>query len=80
MGSAAGYGWSSARAPFGPVCRGPAGTPGTAHTPRPARFRAELIVPVLIAGIALTVALTLFLSEYLLYRYDHDDAAALEEP
>lgn len=44
------------------------------------RFRAELIAPVLIAGIALTVALTMFLSEYLLYRYDHDDAAAPEEP
>ena len=43
------------------------------------RSRAELIAPVLIAGIALTVALTMFLSEYLLYRYDHDDAAAMEE-
>lgn len=43
------------------------------------RFRAELFAPVLTAGIALAVALTLFLSEYLLYRYDHDDAAALKE-
>lgn len=40
------------------------------------RFQAGLIAPVLIIGIALTVALTMFLSEYLLYRYDHD--AALE--
>ena len=29
--------------------------------------------------ISLDLALTLFLSEYLLYRYDHDDAAALED-
>lgn len=43
------------------------------------RFNAALIAPVLIAGIALAVAVTMFLSEYLLYRYDHDDAAALEE-
>ena len=43
------------------------------------RFKAALIAPVLIAGTALAVALTMFLSEYLLYRYDHDDAAALEE-
>lgn len=43
------------------------------------RFKAALIAPVLIAGIALAVAVTMFLSEYLLYRYDHDDAAALEE-
>ena len=43
------------------------------------RFRVEIIAPVLVAGIALIVALTMFLSEYLLYRYDHDDAAALEE-
>lgn len=41
--------------------------------------RAEIIAPVLMAGIALIAALTMFLSEYLLYRYDHDDAAALEE-
>lgn len=39
----------------------------------------ELALPILMTGIALTLALTLFLSEYLLYRYDHDDAAALEE-
>ena len=43
------------------------------------RSRSELIAPILIAGIALAVALTMFLSEYLLYRYDHDDTAALEE-
>ena len=43
------------------------------------RFQAELVAPVLIAGIALAVALTMFLSEYLLYRYDHDDASAMEE-
>ena len=43
------------------------------------RFRADLLAPILIAGIALAVALTLFLSEYLLYRYDHDDAGLLEE-
>lgn len=43
------------------------------------RFKAELVAPLLIAGIALAVALTMFLSEYLLFRYDHDDAAALEE-
>lgn len=44
-----------------------------------ARSRAGLLAPILVAGIALTVALSMFLSEYLLYRYDHDDAAALEE-
>lgn len=43
------------------------------------RRTAELAAPILIAGIALTVALTIFLSEYLLYRYDHDAAAALED-
>lgn len=43
------------------------------------RFKAELIAPVLIIGIALAAALTIFLSAYLLYRYDHDDAAAMEE-
>ena len=43
----------------------------------PRRLTAELVAPILIAGIALDVALTIFLSEYLLYRYDHDDAAAL---
>lgn len=41
--------------------------------------RAGLLAPILVAGIALAVALTMFLSEYLLYRYDHDDAAAMEE-
>ena len=43
------------------------------------RFKAEVVAPVLIIGIALAVALTMFLTEYLLYRYDHDDAAAMEE-
>lgn len=43
------------------------------------RFKAELIAPALITGIALAVALTMFLSEYLLYRYDHDGAAEEEE-
>lgn len=43
------------------------------------RFNTGLIAPVLIAGIALAVALTMFLSEYLLYRYDHEGAAELEE-
>lgn len=43
------------------------------------RFKAELIAPVLIIGVSLAVALTIFLSSYLLYRYDHDDAAAMEE-
>lgn len=38
------------------------------------RFQAELIAPVLMIGIALAVAVTMFLSEYLLYRYDHDEA------
>ena len=42
------------------------------------RFKAELVAPALIIGIALAVALTMFLSEYLLYRYDHDDAMELE--
>lgn len=39
----------------------------------------ELALPILMTGIALTLALTLFLSEYLLYRYDHDDALDLGE-
>ena len=43
------------------------------------RFSVELMAPVLVAGIALAAALTLFLSEYLLYRYDHDGNAALED-
>ena len=42
------------------------------------RFRAELVAPVLVVGIALAVALTMFLSEYLLYCYDHGDAMELE--
>lgn len=40
---------------------------------------AKLTVAVLMAGISLALALTLFLNDYLLYRYDHDDAAAMEE-
>lgn len=40
---------------------------------------AGVVCVVLIIGIALAVALTMFLTEYLLYRYDHDDAAAMEE-
>ena len=43
---------------------------GGQHT----RLRAEFTAPVLITGIALAVALTMFLSEYLLYRYDHDES------
>lgn len=43
------------------------------------RASAELAVPMLLIGISLDLALTLFLSEYLLYRYDHGDAAELEE-
>ena len=43
------------------------------------RSHAELAAPILVAGNALILALSMFLSEYLLYRYDHDDAAALEE-
>ncbi|MBD5169503.1 MAG: DUF3796 domain-containing protein [Oscillibacter sp.] len=43
------------------------------------RFQAGLVAPVLVIGIALAVALTMFLSEYLLYCYDHDDAMELEE-
>ena len=37
------------------------------------RFSAEIAAPVLISGVALAIALTMFLSEYLLYRYDHDE-------
>lgn len=37
------------------------------------RFSAEVTAPVMIGGTALAIALTMFLSEYLLYRYDHDD-------
>lgn len=43
------------------------------------RASAELALPMLMIGIALALTLVLFLSEYLLYRYDHDDAAAIEE-
>ena len=43
------------------------------------RFSAELIAPMMIGGVAAVAALTMFLSEYLLYRYDHDDAPALDE-
>lgn len=41
------------------------------------KFSAEITVAVLLAGIAISAALTIFLSEYLLYRYDH--GGALEE-
>ena len=37
-------------------------------------IRQEIPLAVVWTGIALAVALTMFLSEYLLYRYDHDDA------
>lgn len=43
------------------------------------RACAELALILLMTGLSLDMALTGFLSEYLLYRYDHDDAAALEE-
>ena len=33
----------------------------------------------LLIGVSLDLALTLFLSVYLLYRYDHDDSLELEE-
>lgn len=39
----------------------------------------ELTAILFQAGTALILGLTLFLSEYLLYRYDHDDRLALEE-
>ena len=42
------------------------------------RFSAEVVAPFMIGGVAMAVALTMFLSEYLLYRYDHDDALELE--
>lgn len=40
---------------------------------------ARLTVAVLMAGISLAIALTLFLSSYLLYRYDQADGFAPEE-
>ena len=43
------------------------------------RAPASLVLPILFIVISLDLALTLFLSEYLLYRYDHDDAAELED-
>lgn len=43
------------------------------------RFSAEVIAPMMIGGVSAAVALTMFLSEYLLYRYDHDNAKALDE-
>lgn len=42
------------------------------------RFSAEIIAPLMIGGVAMAVALTMFLSEYLLYRYDHDGALEME--
>lgn len=38
------------------------------------RFAPEIIAPVMMGGVALAIALTMFLSEYLLYRYDHGGA------
>ncbi|MDE7262673.1 MAG: DUF3796 domain-containing protein [Oscillospiraceae bacterium] len=46
---------------------------GQGHVP------ASLTLPALLIGISLDLALTLFLSEYLLYRYDHSGAMELEE-
>lgn len=43
------------------------------------RAPASLVLPILLIVISLDLALTLFLSEYLLYRYDHDGAAAALE-
>ena len=43
------------------------------------RAPASLILPILLTGISLDLALTLFLSVYPLYRYDHDGNAALED-
>lgn len=42
------------------------------------RFSAEVVAPLMIGGVALAVALTMFLGEYLLYRYDHDGAMELD--
>lgn len=43
------------------------------------RTSVELALLLLMIGLSLDMALTGFLNEYLLYRYDHDDAAALED-
>ena len=43
------------------------------------RVPAERMAAALLIGISLTLGLTLFLGEYLLYRYDHADAAGLED-
>lgn len=43
------------------------------------RAPVDLVLVLLIIGLSLDMALTGFLAEYLLYRYDHDDAAALED-
>ena len=43
------------------------------------RAPASLVLPALLIGVSLDLALTLFLSVYLLYRYDHDDSLELEE-
>ena len=43
------------------------------------RVPPSLALPALLIGISLDLALTVFLSAYLLYRYDHDDALELEE-
>jgi len=40
---------------------------------------ASLVLPALLIGISLDLALTLFLSVFLLYRYDHDDPVELED-
>ena len=43
------------------------------------RAPASFVLPALLIGISLDLALTVFLSAYLLYRYDHDDALELED-
>ena len=43
------------------------------------RVPAERMAAALLIGISLALGLTLFLGEYLLYRYDHADAAGLED-
>ena len=46
---------------------------GQGHVP------ASFALPALLIGISLDLALTLFLSVYLLYRYDHDDSLEPED-
>lgn len=46
---------------------------------RQTRANLDLIAIIYVVAIALILALVLFLSEYLLYRYDFDDRQALEE-